>query len=104
MRDIDRDVVLSNTESVLKRQKRIMIFGLPGSGKSTFAVRLARLLHLPVVHLDKYFFIHNWNKRDHEDFLKIQLYLQKLFQNYLKSLRSNMKSQILSLPEVLIVD
>ena len=35
--------------------QRIMIFGRPGSGKSTFAVELALKLNLPLYHLDKYF-------------------------------------------------
>jgi len=36
--------------------KRIMIFGIPGSGKSFFAVRLGKLLGIPVEHLDRYFY------------------------------------------------
>jgi adenylate kinase family enzyme len=39
---------------------RIAIFGLPGSGKSTFAAHLAQRLDLPVFHLDKYFFTADW--------------------------------------------
>jgi hypothetical protein len=49
-----------------------MIFGIPGSGKSTVAVKLSGLLHLPVFHLDRYFFIEGWKERDYEEFLKIQ--------------------------------
>ncbi len=51
---------------------RIMIFGIPGSGKSTFAKELGQALDLPVHHLDKYFFIENWQERPHADFLEIQ--------------------------------
>jgi adenylate kinase family enzyme len=51
---------------------RIMIFGIPGSGKSTFAVHLGSRLNLPVFHLDKYFFIKDWQERDYEEFLQIQ--------------------------------
>lgn len=51
---------------------RIMIFGLPGSGKSTFAVRLAHQLDLPLYHLDKHFYIANWIERDKKEFLSIQ--------------------------------
>jgi adenylate kinase family enzyme len=51
---------------------RIMIFGIPGSGKSTFAVRLAKILQLPVFHLDKYFFKEGWKERDYNEFLEIQ--------------------------------
>lgn len=37
-------------------QNRIAVIGLPGSGKSTFAIQLANILHLPVHHLDKHMF------------------------------------------------
>lgn len=49
-----------------------MIFGRPGSGKSTFAILLARSLGLPIHHLDKHFYINDWIERDHNEFLKIQ--------------------------------
>lgn len=52
--------------------KRIMIFGLPGSGKSTWSIRLSDLLEIPVYHLDKYFFVENWNKRNYDEFLRDQ--------------------------------
>lgn len=52
--------------------KRIMIFGRSGSGKSTFALALHRSLHLPLYHLDKYFFEENWQERDYQEFLRIQ--------------------------------
>lgn len=51
---------------------RIMIFGRPGSGKSTTATRLGKLLALPVYHLDKYFFVENWKERNYQEFLQIQ--------------------------------
>jgi len=49
-----------------------MIFGLPGSGKSTFAVTLSHQLKIPLYHLDKHFFTKNWVERDSKDFLKRQ--------------------------------
>lgn len=52
--------------------KRIMIFGLPGSGKSFFAIRLGKLLDIPVEHLDRYFYVDNWVERDYNQFLYIQ--------------------------------
>lgn len=51
---------------------RIMIFGRPGSGKSTFALKLAQKYDLPLYHLDKYFFEANWTARKYEDFLEDQ--------------------------------
>jgi len=52
--------------------KRIMIFGRPGGGKSTFAMQLGEKLNLPVIHLDKYFYKENWVLRDYNEFLSIQ--------------------------------
>lgn len=40
--------------------KRVLVFGNGGSGKSTLSVTLGDLLHLPVIHLDKYFWQPNW--------------------------------------------
>jgi len=49
-----------------------MIFGRPGSGKSTFAYELHKKTGLPLYHLDKYFYIENWVERDYQEFLDIQ--------------------------------
>ncbi len=57
---------------MISKPKKVMIFGIPGSGKSTFAVQLGIILQLPVFHLDKYFFIKGWQERDYDDFLRIQ--------------------------------
>jgi adenylate kinase family enzyme len=57
--------------------KRCIIFGIPGSGKSTFALRLSHLLNLPLFHLDKYFFTSGWQERNYEEFLAIQKKLIK---------------------------
>jgi adenylate kinase family enzyme len=52
--------------------KKIMIFGRPGSGKSTFALDLQKMLKIPFYHLDKYFFRDNWVERDYDEFLEKQ--------------------------------
>lgn len=49
-----------------------MIFGRPGSGKSTFALALSQVTGLPLHHLDKHFYKANWRERDHQEFLNIQ--------------------------------
>ena len=51
---------------------RIVIFGRPGSGKSTFAVNLGAKTGTPVYHLDKYFFDDHWRERNTEDFMRDQ--------------------------------
>lgn len=49
-----------------------MIFGRPGSGKSTFASKLHNISSIPLFHLDRYFYIKNWVERNYEEFLHIQ--------------------------------
>jgi adenylate kinase family enzyme len=70
---------------------RIIIFGRPGSGKSTFALQLHNTTKIPLYHLDAYFYVANWQERNYEEFLGI---LQRLIEkdewiidgNYLESL------------------
>ena len=56
----------------LKKRKRFTIIGLPGSGKSTFSMKLGKILNIPVHHLDKHMFESGGKKRDKEEFLSIQ--------------------------------
>ncbi|MDP1974532.1 MAG: DNA topology modulation protein [Alphaproteobacteria bacterium] len=51
---------------------KIMIFGRPGGGKSTFARMLSKLTNIPVHHLDRHFYLPNWVERDYQEFLEIQ--------------------------------
>lgn len=44
--------------------KRISIMGCSGGGKSTLAVKLARKLGLPVVHIDQLYWLPGWVERD----------------------------------------
>src|SRR3989338_1455920 len=57
---------------------KIMVFGTPGSGKSSFAQVLSEELRLPFYQLDKYFFFENWKEKEHQEFLEIQ---EKLVEN-----------------------
>jgi adenylate kinase family enzyme len=49
-----------------------MIFGRPGSGKSTFALSLHKATNIPLHHLDKHFYESHWVERDLNAFLEIQ--------------------------------
>jgi adenylate kinase family enzyme len=52
--------------------KKIAMIGLPGSGKSTFASKLGKILNIPVHHLDKYIFEACGKKRNKQEFIHIQ--------------------------------
>lgn len=52
--------------------QRIMIFGRPGSGKSTWALKLHTVTRLPLYHLDKYFYQAHWKERNYQEFLALQ--------------------------------
>ena len=49
---------------------KIAIIGSPGSGKSTFALKLHQILHLPLFHIDQYFWKPGWQRPDREEFRK----------------------------------
>ncbi len=51
---------------------RIMIFGKPGSGKSTFALKLHEKSGIPLYHLDRCFYATNWVERDYVEFINMQ--------------------------------
>ncbi|GAA1844834.1 topology modulation protein [Asanoa iriomotensis] len=51
---------------------RIAIVGCGGSGKSTVARRLGRLLDLPVVHLDAVYYDERWNPLSEAEFAAAQ--------------------------------
>ena len=55
----------------MKKIQRIVIFGRPGSGKSTVASALSKKLKISLYHLDRWFYTENWVERNHEDFLHI---------------------------------
>lgn len=48
--------------------ERILIIGNAGSGKTTFARKLAEKYHLPLIHLDKLYWRDNWEHISREEF------------------------------------
>lgn len=46
---------------------KIVIIGNTGSGKTTFAKEVSRLLNIPIFHLDKYFWKEHWVARTYEE-------------------------------------
>ena len=51
--------------------KRIIVIGSGGSGKSTFSRLLGEKLGIPVVHLDRLFWLAGWNRRPTEEWLDL---------------------------------
>lgn len=56
----------------MKAPARIMIFGRPGGGKSTFAHRLHQATGIPLYHLDKHFYKAAWKETEYNEFIAIQ--------------------------------
>lgn len=52
--------------------KKFALIGLPGSGKSTFASKLGKILDIPVHHLDRHMFEPGGKKRDKLEFIEAQ--------------------------------
>ncbi|MDV2683684.1 topology modulation protein [Alkalihalophilus lindianensis] len=58
--------------------KRIMVVGVSaGAGKSTFARKLGERLHIPVYHLDTFYWKSNWVEASEIEFYEAQLNLVK---------------------------
>lgn len=56
---------------VTYQSMRLVIFGLPGSGKTTLADTLGKKFDLPVYHLDAHFYLKDWQERPKEEFAQI---------------------------------
>lgn len=53
--------------------KRVVIIGSSGAGKTTLAKKLSALTGLPIIHLDKHFWLPNWQARTNEEFAERQI-------------------------------
>lgn len=48
--------------------RKILVVGCGGAGKSTFALEMGKRFGLPVVHLDRLWWLPDWVERDREEF------------------------------------
>ena len=51
--------------------RRVLIVGCGGAGKSTLAVEMGKRFGMPIVHLDKLWWLPNWNNRSEQEFDKL---------------------------------
>ncbi len=51
--------------------KKILIVGCPGSGKSTFAEKLAKEIKVPLIHLDSIYWKPNWERPSKKEWIEI---------------------------------
>ena len=55
----------------ISKLEKILVIGCCGSGKSTFSKKLAKILKLPLIHLDTYYHKPNWEEPKKEEWDKI---------------------------------
>jgi len=53
----------------MKQYKRILIIGCCGAGKSTLSFKLAKILNLPIYHLDKIYWKTGWIKSRKDEYI-----------------------------------
>ncbi len=56
----------------IETPKRFAIIGIPGSGKSTFSIKLGKVLGIPVHHLDRHMFEAGGKKKDKQEILAVE--------------------------------
>ena len=63
---------MSEIGSALRIGRRIVVTGMAGAGKSTFAQQLSAKTGLPVIHLDVHFWKPGWVERSDTEWRDVQ--------------------------------
>lgn len=58
---------MSNIKEKINLGNKILIIGCAGSGKTTLARQLNTLTHLPIIHLDNYYWTENWGRKSDDE-------------------------------------
>ena len=68
----EKDVAVrhSDGDCFFKQARRIVVLGIPGSGKSVFSSQLARMTDLPLVRIDDLNWNSDWVRREKTEFLR----------------------------------
>lgn len=85
-----------NTEIASKLGNKVLIIGCAGSGKTTLCKKLSKILNLPIIHLDNYYWEAGWNKVQTDKWISILESLVKKSEwimdgNYTQSLPLRLK-------------
>lgn len=60
-----------NNLELIKKSKKILVIGCPGSGKSYFSEKISEAINIPTIHLDTIYWKPNWVKMENEEFDKL---------------------------------
>ena len=54
---------MNETIQKLNLGKKVLIIGCAGSGKTTLAKQLSKIIDLPIIHMDNYYWTKNWGRK-----------------------------------------
>jgi adenylate kinase family enzyme len=64
-------MIMEKNNNLLNFEKKIVIIGSPGSGKTTLSFQLHHIFNVPIIHLDKYYWKPHWQMPTSREFYDI---------------------------------